>query len=647
MRLRGLATLAAIATSVLAVGPLAVPAGAHAYLESSTPANGQSLAVPPAGIELHFTEHVVLEATRVEVTGADGRQVAVRDLRLEESDEDREAPSSVVADLPALEHGAYHVAWHTLSSDDLHESSGVLAFGVGSSVSAAGPSEDGPDLFETLGRWVVLAGIGLVLGAGLVRWRLLGGLPDDAVRGRLRAAHGVLASRAAAAAATVAAAVAAVEVLRFGTAAFTGAYAARWALREGALLVAAWSASAAPSRRGRLAALVAVNSAGAAGILTVLLGHSGRDGGATWIIAASAHLLGALAWCGSVGLLAWLLVSAPRWGLGRRDALGVLRGFRGPAIAAVGVVAASGLYLASDVVVSVDAALVTSYGRILLLKLALAAVVGLIALLTSRAVHARGSALPRRRVVTEAMGLALVVGLGALLASGQPAIAPGLVRGGEPSTIDSRPVADLQQTLSIGPNRPGTGVALVDVLDTRRPSPGPVTGVSVAVQGGQGGRVGQSGPQALGTGARSARQVSGSQWAASVELPEAGDTVVTVVIHRRGLPDVSSTVPWVVGPRSGDATVVSRAPVAAPLRWSAGGLLLVLFVSGVVVVRRRAGSPSKSGGRRPTATRALPLPVHGRRAAPASRRLRAVPDPEVRAVDGDGDEVVLARRAGS
>ena len=63
----------AIGTALL-VGLGASPASAHAYLASSSPADGASLAAAPRTIELRFTEHVVLEATEITVTEPNGHQ---------------------------------------------------------------------------------------------------------------------------------------------------------------------------------------------------------------------------------------------------------------------------------------------------------------------------------------------------------------------------------------------------------------------------------------------------------------------------------------------------------------------------------------------------------------------------------------------
>ncbi len=95
------------------------PAGAHAFLVSSSPADGTSLGSAPHLLRLDFSESVVPEATRIDVVAADGRRFAPQNQRVVRA-EDTEEPSHVLAELPSLPSGAYRVEWRTLSSDDLH-----------------------------------------------------------------------------------------------------------------------------------------------------------------------------------------------------------------------------------------------------------------------------------------------------------------------------------------------------------------------------------------------------------------------------------------------------------------------------------------------------------------------------------------------
>ncbi|MER7072966.1 copper resistance CopC family protein [Terrabacter sp. NPDC000476] len=634
MRARSLRSVLALVVAALAlvVGG-AAPASAHAYLASSSPADGTSLQVAPRVVELRFTEHVVLESTEVTITDTAGRRYAPRALTLAETDEDREAPATIVATLPALPVGAYHVAWRTLSSDDLHQSSGLLAFGVQDEVTAAGPSESAPDALETAGRWAVLSGLGLALGALLLCGRPLARTPDPRTRALLRARLWRLARTGAALAASAALLVTVLDLARFGTSAVTTGYAARWLGREAALVaVVALVTTCAPAERSAATRERLALAAGlVAALLTVALGHVGLRSGATWAIAATAHLAAACAWAGAVACLALLVLRHRREGRPGGELAPLLTGFRVPAVVAVVVVAVSGVYLASDVVVSVDAVLLTTYGRMLLAKLAVAALVGVLALRTTRAVHARrASAAVRPRVVVEAVGLTIVVVLGAVLASGQPAVSPRLVIAEPPSRIDDRPVADLQQTVVLRPNRPGASVAVVDVLDTRRPSPGPVTGVTVGVGSATASTDGAGDGAPRGSTPVPAAPVTRGRWAAGVTLPAQGPVDVRVAVHRRGLPDVVSTIRWVVGPDAADARVlVSKAPLAGPLTALAVVLALVA-VAVALLVRRRSGLSLRARDRRP-GRRSRPVPSTGRRPDPDPD-----PDPDPAGSAGSG-----------
>jgi hypothetical protein len=304
----------------------------------------------------------------------------------------------------------------------------------------------------------------------------------------------------------------------------------------------------------------------------VLLGHFGARGGLSWVAASSVHAAAGLAWAGAVGVLGLLLVMRRGLGVSAVELRPALRAFRRPAAAAVSMVAITGVYLASDVIGSIDAALVTAYGRILLLKLALAGGAGLLGWRTTRRVRSTPAFRPVRAVFAEGLVLFAVLGAAGALAAGQPALQSELVSAGAPPTelLDGR-VADLQESLAVRPNRPGDSVVLVDVHDTRRPSPGPVTAVVVTVGGGD---------------SVTATRIDDGRWAARARLGVPDNTVPTpatpttqihVVVSRRGLPDVATTWSWTVGPTAAVRPVlVSAAPIAGVLQVLAGGLLLGL-----------------------------------------------------------------------
>ncbi len=618
--LRVLLVAAALALGLLA-GPGVRPAAAHAYLTATSPTDGASLGEAPTQLRLEFSEHVVPQATHIAVTDAAGHLYAVTGLRAERSPAapdddtgteavDTEEPLALVADLPALPNGAYHVQWETLSSDDLHRTAGGFAFGVNTAVaadSASGTTETPPDLVDALGRWAVLAGLALALGAVLVR-RLL---PTPAgsnrrLSSRLRTA-GVAGALAAA---SLGAVCFALDLARVGGSVITSSYAARWALREAALLLLVLTIA----KGARLVWIVAATLLACVG--TVLLGHTGLRGGPLWTVASALHLGAGAAWFGAVTVLAWLALRHRSLGLETGELKDVLRGFFRPAAVLVATVAVTGLYLASDVVVSADAVIGTTYGQVLLAKTLVVAAAGLLALVTSRRLHhhphIESALIPidsavvpiesaaRRRIALEATGLGIALALAAVLASGQPAISPTLVdsTGPAPSRILDQTAGSLQLTLVVAPNHPGDSVVTLDVFDARRPSPGPVTGVSVALP--------SAVPQTA-TAPIAAHRVSQYRWAAGVSVPHSGVTPITVTVHRQGLPPTVTTFDWVVGTAAPTpAVVVSRAPISGLLQTAALVLLLALALAlalRLATNRRKATSRRKATNRRKATSR--------------------------------------------
>jgi methionine-rich copper-binding protein CopC len=620
------------------LGP-AAPAGAHAFLVASSPGDGEVLTAAPRQVRLDFSESVQLGAARVEVSDGRGRIVTLTGLRLVprgaagegevgepvRGPEPRaavgatEQPVSLVAELPELPRGAYRLSWETVSSDDLHRAAGAFAFGIGDAVTPVGPAESLPDAAGTAGRWVLLGGASLALGGALVALWLARPLPDeDRVRARRSAVR--LGTLGAAVAGMAAVGLLVVDVVRSGPAALTMAYAVRWLVRAAGLallLVGFWSTGrdtrapgdGPPGARARGAALAVVAGGGLACLGTVIVGHEGAVGGLSWVVASTLHVAAGLVWAGTVAVLAVLVVLERR--TGRRDLGPALRAFRSPAVVAAGAAAVSGVYLASDVVGSVDAVLATAYGRTLLLKVALVGVAALLGWATTRRLRSTPVTRSVRPVAVEALVLTAVLAGAGALAAGQPALQPEFVETTAPSELLAGRVADLQESITVRPNRPGESVVLVDVHDSRRPSPGPVTAVVITLGAASVGasRAPEASASADGTSPGTPRGVDATpvdagRWAATVRLPAAGSLPIGVVVHRRGLPDAVATWTWTVGSGAPTrAVLVSMQPATAPLRWAATSLAAGLLLAGWVALerarsRRAGGAPSVRGERR-------------------------------------------------
>ena len=114
-----LRTGAAALGAGLVLALAAAPAYAHDELKSSSPADGATLAAPPAQVVLTFEEPPVELGAQVVVTGPDG-SVSSGAPRLDGDD--------VIQDVqPQAPAGRYTIGWR-VTSDDGHPVSGTLAF---------------------------------------------------------------------------------------------------------------------------------------------------------------------------------------------------------------------------------------------------------------------------------------------------------------------------------------------------------------------------------------------------------------------------------------------------------------------------------------------------------------------------------------
>ncbi|MER5641227.1 copper resistance protein CopC [Kitasatospora sp. NPDC002227] len=164
--LRRFATLIA-----LALAALLLPAGsasAHADLLSATPADGAVLTAVPPQVTLRFSEQITLRLSSLKMIGPDGRRI------------DRGAPHSpdgtslTVALAPDDHPGTFVLDWLVTAADDGHATSGALLFSVGA---PGRPAVTGPftphnrltDAVLDAAVWLGLAGLALLIGTTAVR----------------------------------------------------------------------------------------------------------------------------------------------------------------------------------------------------------------------------------------------------------------------------------------------------------------------------------------------------------------------------------------------------------------------------------------------------------------------------------------------
>lgn len=365
--------LAATALAVMAFASAAWPAGAsaHALLRSSTPASGAVLGEAPGGVTLTFTEAPDLRLTAVKVLDSGGGDHVTGPL---ESIAD--PAYTVQAPLGPLGDGVYTVSWRAVSAVDGHVSAGSFAFGVGvappsattskAGDTGAGVSESGspPAIFV---RWLLYLGFIALVGAAFV-----------AVAVARRPAPDLLAMAAVG-----------WVLVAAGT---IGVVAVQWA-ETGAPIETLPSTSVGIAALGRVVslalaglslAILAVSKGAAAGrawlgvlaagslvvFVDVLTGHAAAGpGGPTQIGVQSIHGLAAAAWVGGLAGLLIVLRSTPG-----QERLPMARRFSTWAGGALVAVAMTGLFRAIDEVGSFGAFLTTDFGRIVLLKTGLLAV---------------------------------------------------------------------------------------------------------------------------------------------------------------------------------------------------------------------------------------------------------------------------------
>lgn len=566
----------------LVVG-LAPAAEAHALLESSTPGDGATLDAAPRELVLVFDEDVTLATVQVRVVDESGTVTSAPAARGEAG---AETASTVHVPMPPLGRGRFLVRWSAVSSDDLHPTDGTLVFGVGTSVEAAGRGDDtlpGADgVGEGLLRWIALLGFGIALAGLLLRRRLSAASagawsPVTTLRRTVPRAALVGLVALAGLAALYVARVAVVGGLLPVLA--TPAVTLRWLL---ALLAAGLGlvlVRADSLRHHEFGAAACLAVAAAA---TTSTGHPATAGGATAALGAL-HTVVTVVWAGGVACVAVVAVAARRHG-DRTSGRVAARAFTPIALVTLGTGLVTGLLLTGALLPSVGAVLSTSYGHLLLAKLALVGLAlgsaaGTVLFLVRRPKRSPAST-GVLAVMGEAVLLSAAVLAAATVAATHPASpsvwAPAAdppATTGELSTFGD----DLVLTVGLGPGQPGANFATVGVLDTRRPAPATITSVSV--------EAGAAAPISA------VAQSDPHRWVAKVDLASDGPLPVTVRVVRAGMPDVTATFPWTVAPATG--THLGGAPLAPITDRLAAALALLALLGLVVTVavrRRRPGA---------------------------------------------------------
>ncbi len=461
------------------------PVLAHAVLLRAEPAGGTALPQAPAEVHLRFNEPVEAAFTPVAVYNRQGVRVDRGNARIDPTDH-----RYLTVGLPELPAGFYTVTYRVTSADG-HPVQGAYGFTVGAAQPAAAPlplPAAGPQLLPPVGTVHGAAQAAAVGLAGLAAFAALVWRPVS----QAAAAGGEALPRFARFAGVLMALLAgfgladlALYAVRASGEPFSLALLEQalwrtrvgrlWLVRLGCGLLTAAAMARAAHRRHPGSWWGAAGLGGSLLFTLSLQSHVAAAGNWPAVAADWVHLLAAAVWTG--GLLGFVLaLSGPGAAAGGRAELirmAVAR-FSPLAIAAVPVLAATGLYATWLHVPDMAGLTGTAYGRALLVKLGL-----LVPLLAVGGVNLirRGQG-PFRRLVTGELLLAAGVLVAAgFLTSLPPARADRLAPRGP--FMATQTADGLQISLQVEPYQVGYNAAVITVQTA---GGAPVTGASVGLR---------------------------------------------------------------------------------------------------------------------------------------------------------------------
>jgi copper transport protein len=153
---------------VAVVHPQAV--SAHALAQSSVPADGSTVQQPPSQVTITFGEPPDPRLSTISVLGSAGQSFDAGPVRAAAADE-----RTLEVPVKTLPRGVYTVSWRTVSTVDGHFAAGSIVFGVGEApqggggvASVSGGGAPPPSALAVAARWCLFAGMVLLLGAALV-----------------------------------------------------------------------------------------------------------------------------------------------------------------------------------------------------------------------------------------------------------------------------------------------------------------------------------------------------------------------------------------------------------------------------------------------------------------------------------------------
>ncbi len=377
---------------------------AHALLVRADPQPNAELTQPPEAIELWFSEPLEKTFTGARILSADGTEIPSGDPRFDPDD-----PTHLTLPLESIEPGVYTVVWQTLSSVDGHEWVGSFPLTIlnpdgtrpaGTAVEVTVNRRQGlPPLTDSLLRWISLLGAALLVGSLSMRWLLTrpqsDNSPDPLIETVISstAIVGVLLLIASGWLQFL------VQSLRLGG--LDEFLELLLATRPGRLLLMRQTLLAGVFLllilNGWATALFRRSVPSGAALLTAAAlftysasSHAAAAPGSGWAVAVDfIHLVAAAVWAGGLIFLAILLLL-----LHRRQAVPdpdrmvlLLKRFSLSAQIAVFILALTGLFSSFVQLPDPGSLIYTTYGRVLLIKLAIVVAIITLAFFNNRAVQ--------------------------------------------------------------------------------------------------------------------------------------------------------------------------------------------------------------------------------------------------------------------
>jgi len=513
---RPAALLLAIALALL----IARPAAAHATLVRSEPAAGALLDTSPPSLTLDFSEDLDPAFSQAQLFDSQNQLVEPGPGEI-----DPAAPRVLRLILPDLPQGSYTALWRVRSLADGHITQGNLPFGIGVAATttalipppgAPDPATLPPPALDTVARWLNLIAAALALGGlpfGLLVWRPAfrasttddrrptteedaATLPWSVVGGRWSAADDALTrfirrttllggllfvltnlffliTQAAAAANVPLAQAIGAPALQL----LSGQAGLPWLARLALTLqIVVLALRLPPAGRGPARLWWALLAIGGVIVLTLSLrSHAAASPAAAIAVPLDwLHLAAMIAWLGGLVALTFVIRAAarnPDEGKGAPDqALPLaylLPGFSRLTVACVAILTLTGIYSYILHIGALDLLAATTYGRALLIKLGLFAVLlllgGLNLFVLSRRLHLRAFGWSVRWELIA--GALLLLAVGAMTSVAPSKVAweaheqQGIAR--------SAQVGDVGLTLRIAPAQIGDNEFAVDIVDRR------------------------------------------------------------------------------------------------------------------------------------------------------------------------------------